>query len=124
MGREGWGGSLSSPGDESGEWAQFSTFMQTGLQTGLAAALAPGGSADGVADGGVGTCCWQTGSRPPGRRRGLELLLADGGVGSCWQTAALAPGGRRRRGHLKAVGGMGNRGVVAIENGLKRLGVD
>jgi hypothetical protein len=94
------------------------------MQTGLAAALAPSGSADGVADGGAGTCCWQTRSRAPGRRRGRGLLLADGDASSCWQTAALEPGGKRRRGHLKAVGGVGNRGVVAIENGLKRLGVD
>jgi hypothetical protein len=32
MGRQGRGGSLSSLGDESGEWAQFSTSMQTGRE--------------------------------------------------------------------------------------------
>jgi hypothetical protein len=48
--------------------------------------------------------------------------VADGGAGSCWQTAALAPGGRRRRGQLKADDGVGDREVVIIENGLKRLG--
>jgi hypothetical protein len=30
VGRQGRGGSLSSPGDESGEWAQYSSSMETG----------------------------------------------------------------------------------------------
>jgi hypothetical protein len=55
VGRQGRGGSLSSPGDESEEWAQFSTSMQTG---------------------------WQTGSRAPGGRRGREHLVANGVAGT------------------------------------------
>jgi hypothetical protein len=59
VGRQGRGGSLSSPRDESGEWAQFSTSMQTG---------------------------WQTGSRAPGGRRGRGHLVADGGAVTLRQT--------------------------------------
>jgi hypothetical protein len=83
VGREGWGGSLSSPGDESGDWARFSTSMQ--LQTRLQTMVADDGC----------------------RRRRGDLLLEDGVTGSWSQTGSRAPAGRRRRGQLLANHGAG-----------------
>ena len=83
MGRQGSGGSLSSSGDESGEWVQFSTSMN------------------------LGRCGRrQRGAAVRGRRgrRRRGQLVAGGGAGSCWQTAARTAGSRRRRRHLVAAG--------------------
>jgi hypothetical protein len=78
MGRQGSGGSLSSPGDESGEWAQFSTSMNPEK-------------------------VWQTAARGSGSRKAWQTTTrAAGGRGWCGQP--LAAVSRRRRGHLVVAG--------------------